>query len=48
MLITLRFYMFLPEGHWEPRNGVGSLSPAERLLGFNWEPSDSDNNVWTH
>ena len=25
---------FRPEGHREPRNKVGSLSPAERLLGF--------------
>ena len=25
---------FRPEGHREPRSEVGSLSPAERLLGF--------------
>ena len=25
---------FRPEGHREPRNEVGSLSPAERLVGF--------------
>ena len=25
---------FRPEGHREPRNEVGSLSPAKRLLGF--------------
>ena len=25
---------FRPEGHWKPRNKVGSLSPAERLVGI--------------
>ena len=25
---------FRPEGHEEPRSDVGSLSPAERLVGF--------------
>ena len=33
MLITA-LYLIRPEGHWEPRNKVGSLSPAERLVGF--------------
>ena len=26
---------FRPVGYWEPRNEVGSLSPVERLVGFN-------------
>ena len=25
---------FRPEGHWEPRSEVGSVSLAERLVGF--------------
>ena len=33
MLITA-FLHFQPEGQWEPRDEVGSLSPAERLVGF--------------
>ena len=33
MLITA-FLNFRPEDHREPRNKVGSLSPAERLAGF--------------
>ena len=33
MLITA-FVHVRPEGHREPRNEVGSLSPAERLAGF--------------
>ena len=33
MLITA-FLHFRPEGHLEPRSEVGSLSPAERLVGF--------------
>ena len=33
MLITV-FVHIQPEGHREPRNEVGSLSPAERLVGF--------------
>ena len=33
MLITA-FLHIRPEGHWEPRSEVGSLSPAERLVGF--------------
>ena len=28
------FFHFRPEVHREPRNEVGSLSPAERLVGF--------------
>ena len=34
MLITAFFVHIRPEGHREPRNEVGSLSPAERLVGF--------------
>ena len=33
MLITV-FVQFRPEGHREPSNEVGSLSPAERLVRF--------------
>ena len=33
MLITA-FVQIRPEGHREPRNEVGSLSPAERLVDF--------------
>ena len=33
MLITV-FVQVRPEGHWEPCNEVGSLSPAEHLAGF--------------
>ena len=33
MLITA-FYLCRPEGHREPRNEVGPLSPAERPAGF--------------
>ena len=33
MLITA-FLHILPEGHWEPRDEVGSLSMAKRLVGF--------------
>ena len=33
MLITA-FYLCQPEDHREPRNKVGSLSPAKRLAGF--------------
>ena len=33
MLITA-FVHIRPEGHREPRSEVGSLSPAERLVGF--------------
>ena len=33
MLITA-FVHIRPEGHQEPPNEVGSLSPAERLAGF--------------
>ena len=47
MLITA-FYHFEPEGHREPRNEVGSLSPAERLIGLNREHSSSNHNTLTH
>ena len=33
MLITV-FVQFRPEGHWEPSNENGSLSPVEHLVGF--------------
>ena len=33
MLITA-FVQLQPKGNWEPRNEVGSLSPAECLVGF--------------
>ena len=33
MLITCVLHIW-PEGHREPRNGVGSIGPAERLVGF--------------
>ena len=33
MLITCVLYI-RPEGHWEPCNKVGSLSPAKHLVGF--------------
>ena len=33
MLITV-FVQVRPEGHWEPCNNVGSLSPVECLTGF--------------
>ena len=33
MLITA-FELFRPKGHREPRNEVESLSPTERLVGF--------------
>ena len=41
-LITM-FAQVRPERHREPRNEVGSLSPAEHLVVF--EPSDSDCNA---
>ena len=33
-MLIIAFYLFRPEGHREPRNEVGSLSPAEHLVGF--------------
>ena len=33
MLITASFYV-CPKVHWEPPNEVGSLTPAEHLVGF--------------
>ena len=33
MLILVFLYIW-PQGYWEPRNKIGSLSPAERLVGF--------------
>ena len=33
MLITA-FGKFQPDGHQEPYNKIGSLSPAEQLVGF--------------
>ena len=40
MIITA-FAQFQPEGHWEPCNVVGSLSPTKHLMGFNQKPSNS-------
>ena len=36
MLISA-FLKLRPEDHWEPHSEVGSLSPAERLVGFELE-----------
>ena len=47
MLITA-FLLIRPEGHWEPCNEVGSLSPAEHLVGFEPGTSDSNFNALTH
>ena len=33
-IIIIVFYNVRPEGHQKPRNEVGSLSPANRLAGF--------------
>ena len=33
-MLTTAFVQVWPEGHREPCNEVGSLSPAERLAGF--------------
>ena len=33
-MLIAAFYLIRPEGHREPCNEVGSLSPAERLAGF--------------
>ena len=33
-MLIIAFYLFRPEGHREPRNEVGFLSPAEHLVGF--------------
>ena len=33
-MLIAAFYLIRLEGHREPRNEVGSLSPAERLAGF--------------
>ena len=46
ILIT-ELLQFWPEGCLEPHNEVGSLSLAEHLVGFDWEPSDSDWNTLT-
>ena len=34
LILITAFYLCQPEGQWEPHNEVGSLSPAERLAGF--------------
>ena len=47
MLITCVLHIRL-KGHQEPRSEVGSLKPAERLVGLNREPSNSDRNALTH
>ena len=33
-MLIIAFVHTQPEGHREPRNEVGSLSPAEHLVGF--------------
>ena len=47
MLLTCVLHI-RPEGHQGPRSEVGSLSPAEHLVGFGPEPSDSDHYASTH
>ena len=47
MLIT-EFWLFLLEGHQEPRREVGSLSPAERLVGFELGTFRFNHNASTH
>ena len=47
MLITA-FLQCRPEGHQEPRNKVGSLSPVECLVEFEPEPFSSYGNALTH
>ena len=42
LMLIIGFSHFRPEGHRKPRNEVGSLTPAERLVGFEPEPSNSD------
>ena len=34
MLITTFFFLFRPKGHPERRSEVGSLNPAERMVGL--------------
>ena len=46
-MIIIAFLLFWPEGHQDPRNEVMFLSWAERLVGFNGEPSDSNCNALT-
>ena len=33
-MLIIAFEQIQPEGHWEPRNEVGSLSPVECLAGL--------------
>ena len=33
-MLIIAFLHFWQEGHWEPCNDVGSLSPAKLLMGF--------------
>ena len=33
-MLIIAFQLIWPEGHMEPRNDVGSLSPTEHLVGF--------------
>ena len=47
MLITA-FFKFGLEGHREPRNEVGLLSPVERLVGFELRTFLLYNNAFTH
>ena len=46
MLITVSFSIF--EGHQEPRNEVGSLSPFKRLVSFEPETLQVDGNTLLH
>ena len=39
---------FWPAGNWEPRNEVGSLSPVERLVGFEAETLRFDHHASIH
>ena len=47
MLITAFVHVW-PKGHQEPRNKIGSLSPAKGLVGFEPGTFDSDCNTFTH
>ena len=47
-LLITAFLQFWPEGHQEPCNKVGSLSPTKHLMSLNQEPSDSNCITLTH
>ena len=46
MLITAFFFNFWSEGQLEVHNEVWSLSPYERMVGFEWATFRSDQNTW--